>query len=37
MDPYTNRESAKILAGAVAAVVATLFLFAIAMALLLPQ
>jgi hypothetical protein len=35
MDPYTSRESAKILAGAVAAVVATLFLFAIAMAFLL--
>ena len=37
MDPYTSRESAKILAGTVAAVVATLLLFAIAMALLLPQ
>ena len=37
MDPYTSRETAKIIAGAVAAVVATVFLFAIAMALLLPQ
>jgi hypothetical protein len=37
MDPYSSRESAKILAGAVAAVVATLFLFAVVMALLLPQ
>jgi hypothetical protein len=35
MQPYTNRESAKIVAGAAAAVVATLFIFAIAMALLL--
>jgi hypothetical protein len=35
MQPYTSRESAKIIAGAVAAVVATLFLFAIAMAFLL--
>ena len=35
MDPYTARDSAKIMAGAVAAVVATLFLFVIAMALLL--
>lgn len=33
----TSRESAKIIAGAVTAVVATLFLFAIAMAFLLPQ
>jgi hypothetical protein len=37
MQPYTNRESAKIIAGAVAAVVATLFLFAVAMSFLLPQ
>jgi len=35
MSSYSNRESAKIVAGAVTAVVATLFLFAIAMALLL--
>ena len=34
---YANRENAKIIAGAVAAVVATLFLFAIAMAFLLLQ
>jgi hypothetical protein len=37
MQPYTSRENAKIIAGAVAAIVATLFLFAVAMALLLPQ
>jgi len=37
MPSYTNQESAKIVAGAVAAIVATLFLFAIAMAFLLPQ
>lgn len=37
MPSYTSRENAKIIAGAVAAVVATLFLFAVAMALLLPQ
>jgi hypothetical protein len=37
MQPHTSRENAKIIAGAVAAVVATLFLFAVAMALLLPQ
>jgi hypothetical protein len=37
MDPSTSRETAKIIAGAVAAVVATVFLIAIAMALLLPQ
>jgi hypothetical protein len=37
MRPYSTREKAKIAAGAVAAVVATGFLFAIAMALLLPQ
>ena len=37
MQPYSSRENAKIIAGAVAAVVATLFLFAVAMALLLPQ
>lgn len=36
MPHYTNRESAKIIAGAVAAVVATVFLFTIAMAFLLP-
>jgi hypothetical protein len=35
MPPYTNQESAKIVAGAVAAVVATLVLFVIAMAFLL--
>jgi hypothetical protein len=35
MDPYTARDNAKIMAGAVAAVVGTLFLFAIAMAFLL--
>ena len=34
---YANRENAKIIAGAVTAVVATLFLFAIAMAFLLLQ
>lgn len=33
----TGRDNAKIIAGAVAAVVATLFLFAVAMAFLLPQ
>jgi hypothetical protein len=37
MPSSSSRDSAKITAGAVAAVVATLFLFAIAMALLLPQ
>ena len=37
MHPSTSRETAKIVAGAVAAVVATVFFFAIAMALLLPQ
>ncbi|MET4802585.1 hypothetical protein ABIA96_005179 [Bradyrhizobium sp. LB11.1] len=37
MQPYTSRENAKIIAGAVAAVVATTFLFVIAMAFLLPQ
>jgi hypothetical protein len=37
MPPYTSRESAKIIAGAVAAVVATVFLFVIAMAFLLPR
>ena len=37
MSSFTNRETAKIFAGAVAAVVATLFLFVIAMAFLLPQ
>ncbi|MBM7483573.1 hypothetical protein ACVWWI_003110 [Bradyrhizobium sp. USDA 3686] len=37
MRPYTSREIAKITAGAVAAIVATGFLFAIAMSLLLPQ
>lgn len=37
MQPTTSRENAKIIAGAVAAVVATLFLFAIAIAFLLPQ
>lgn len=37
MEPHTSRESAKIIAGTVAAVVATVFLFAVAMALLLPQ
>jgi len=35
MPSYTNRDSAKTIAGAVAAVVATLFLFVIAMAFLL--
>ncbi|MCS3729732.1 hypothetical protein FHR88_004798 [Bradyrhizobium betae] len=35
MHPHTNREIARIIAGAVAAVVATGLLFAIAMALLL--
>jgi hypothetical protein len=35
MPSYANRDSAKIVAGAVAAVVATIFLFAIAMAFLL--
>jgi hypothetical protein len=37
MPTYTNRDSAKIIAGAIAAVVATVFLFVIAMAFLLPQ
>lgn len=37
MPSYTSRESVKIIAGAVAAVVATAFLFVIAMAFLLPQ
>jgi hypothetical protein len=37
MHPYTNREIAGIIAGAIAAVVATGLLFVIAMALLLPQ
>lgn len=37
MRPTTSRENAKIIARAVAAVVATLFLFAVAMAFLLPQ
>ncbi len=37
MRPHTSREIAKIIAGAAAAIVATGFLFAIAMALLLPQ
>lgn len=37
MQPTTGRENAKIIAGAIAAVVATLFLFAVAMAFLLPQ
>lgn len=37
MSSYINRENAKIIAGAVAAVVATVFLFTVAMALLLPQ
>jgi hypothetical protein len=35
MQLYTSRKNVKIVAGAVAAVVATLFLFAIAMAFLL--
>ena len=35
MPSYPNQENAKIIAGAVAAVVATLFLFAVAMAFLL--
>jgi hypothetical protein len=35
MQTYTGRENAKIIAGAVAAVVATLFLFAVVMAFLL--
>jgi hypothetical protein len=35
MPSHTNRENAKIIAGALTAVVATLFLFAIAMAFLL--
>jgi hypothetical protein len=35
MEPYTNRETAKIIAGAVAAVVMTAVLFAIAMGFLL--
>jgi hypothetical protein len=37
MPSYTGRENAKIIAGAVAAVVATAFLFVMAMAFLLPQ
>lgn len=37
MQPTTSRDNAKIIAGAGAAVVATLFLFAVAMAFLLPQ